>query len=426
MTTVIDKTNLHSPYGGSSIGRVIACAGSVALNATVPNIESGYASEGTVAHTLAELCLKQSLHPTHFLGEAVDPKYPTILVTQKMCDAVVVYLNAIEQELAQTKSGELYVEKSFEIESDAAPGEVWGKNDAAVYHPETGRLRMFDYKHGVGVSVSADDSAQLKFYAMGAVFSNPDWRITEIICTIIQPRARDADEVGAVKDWKFDVVELLEFQADVEAAIERAKTVAEIFGNPTYDGSGVLDYFATGAHCRWCDAAAVCPAKEAEALAAATLDFASVTEVTAPALPEPKSLDVERLSAIVAGLNIVTAWQAQCQEYLEGLVLSGVEVPGWKAVEKIGRAKWIDDPAEVAAYVDMQFGIETDQIMPRKLTTIGDAEKLLKAAGAPKEKIDDFKLKFTIKESSGLTIAPASDRRPAVNAIAADFGSVKL
>ena len=35
-------------------------------------------------------------------------------------------------------------------------------------------------------------------------------------------------------------------------------------------------------------------------------------------------------------------------------------------------------------------------------------------------------LKYTIKESSGVRIAPVSDKRPAVNAVAADYASVEI
>ncbi len=422
MTTVIDTTaKPHSRYGGSSASRWMNCAGSVALLETVPARPDGpYAAEGTAAHWLAEQCLPHGHPRDHLDGLAPNG----VEITANMCDAVVVYLNVVLHELAQTKSGELYVEKGFILDVPTAePGEVFGTNDAMVYHPETGRLRIFDYKHGVGVSVSADENAQLKFYAAGAVFAHPDWKISEVVLTIVQPRARDVDEVGAVKDWTFDVSDLLDFMGDVEVAIGAAKEATPIILSPTNDSLPVLQ---TGTHCRWCDAAAVCPAKEAEALAATTLDFTDITKVTADTLPAPKELDTDRLSAVVAGLGIVSGWMAQCQEYLEGLVLSGVEVPGWKAVEKIGRAKWVEDPDKIVAEAELMFDIGVDQMMPRKLTTIGDAEKLLKAAGATKEQIDSFKLAFTIKESSGLTIAPSSDRRNAVNAAAENFGAAKL
>ena len=410
---------VHSRFGGSSADRWLNCPGSTALIATLPpRPDSVYAAEGTAAHELARLCLTRDQHPTLYLGETLEG----FVVTQEMCDAVVVYLNAVDTEKARTKTAELYVEQGFVLQIDsAADGEVFGTNDAMVYHPSEGRLVVFDYKHGVGVSVSAEDNAQLKFYAAGAVFSKPEWKLSELILCIVQPRARslallpdDADPElkRGIQKWPMDVLELMEFQGDVNEAIAKAAA------HP--------DEFTTGSHCKWCDAAPVCPAKEAEVLRAAQLDFADMTEISTDVLPEPKTFDTARLGQILQTGKILNDWLNQIQEYVEGLVLSGVPVEGWKAVEKIGRAKWVAADEDVAGYVDMMFGIDQDSIRPRKLVTIGEFEKLMKAAGATKAQIDDAKLLYTIKESSGLTLAPASDKRPAVNAIAAAFEAVTI
>ncbi len=437
----------HSRFGGSSASRWMACPGSVALCESVPaKPSSPYALEGSVAHALAAICLERDLHPTHFLGAPVEhpdgvppPGWDQILVTQEMCDAVVVYLNEVSHEIAKSKSAVYFVEKGFVLDVETAePGEVFGTNDCLVYHPETGRLRVFDYKHGAGVSVSADDNAQLKFYAAGAVFANPDWKTKEVILTIVQPRARDPQKEGEteeewrkrviVKDWPFSVVDLLEFMGDMKDGVGKAKSWGP-FGSGLLLDDGRNAYldgaFKIGSWCRWCDAAAICPAREAEVLEAAQLSFGDITKLTTDDLPIVSDMGVERAGAVLKALDILDDWRATIREYVEGLLMSGTEVPGWKVVEKIGRAKWVAAEADVAGYVDMIFGVEVDAIMPRRLTTIGDAEKLLKAAGASNADIDSFKLKFTIKESSGLTMAPSSDRRPAIDAVKQAFEGVR-
>lgn len=402
----------HSRFGGSSASRWLACSGSVALCESVPpKPSSPYADEGSAAHALAALCLAEDSHPVAYAGQTMEG-YPNHPVTEEMIAAVLVYLNAVTQEVAQSKDAIFFVEKGFVLNVETADeGEVFGTNDALVYHPKTGRLRVFDYKHGAGVSVSADDNAQLKFYAAGAVFSHPEWKIRDVVLTIVQPRSRDNEtEADAIRDWQFSVVDLLEFMGDVKLGVKRAKAI----------DAG----YATGSHCRWCDAAPVCPAREAEILKAAQLDFADMTQITTDDLPIVSNLDVERLGQILKAGALLNDWLNTVQEYVEGLLMSGKDVPGWKVVEKIGRAKWVASEGDVASYADMIFGISPDQIMPRKLTTIGDAEKLLKAAGATKADIDSFKLKFTLKESSGLTMAPSSDRRPAVGVGVQMFESV--
>jgi len=383
---------------------------------------SKYAAEGTAAHALAAICLAEAVHPTGFIGEEVEGG-PGFLVTQEMCDAVVIYTNVVSHELAQTNGGELYVEKGFQISLAAAdPGEVFGTNDALVYHPQTGRLRIFDYKHGAGVAVSATDNDQLKFYAAGAVFSHPEWKINEVILTIVQPRTLGEDPV---KDWPFPVIDLLDFVADLDAGVAKAKAVkmVEVNGKPCVgDVAGNLN---PGSYCRWCDAAAICPAREREILTRAKLDFAEITAITADDLPEPKTLDAERLGNILAAGELLSGWMAQVREQVEGLARAGKPVPGWKMVAQQARAKWVANETDVAAYVEMLFGIPDGQFLPRKLITITEAEKTLRAAGAVKSDIDTFKLKFTLKESGGYSLVPSSDRRPAVDALATDFASVQ-
>ena len=424
----------HYRFGGSGADRYMNCAGSTSLIETLPpKAGSRYADEGSAAHHLAALCLTKDQHPTEFIGETF-PEWPDHPVTQEMCDAVVVYLNAVTHELARTKEAELYVETQFELDVPGAEGEVGGTVDAMVYHPKLGRLVSFDYKHGAGVSVSAEDSAQLKFYAAGAVFSKDDWRIKELELVIVQPRDRslaglpdDADPElkQGIKRWPMNPLELLEFSGEIADAVSTAKMVDAVHGDG-HDGPPLITALKSGSWCRWCGAAAVCPLREQEVLRAAELDFAHMTEITADALPDQKTYDMDRLGEVLKAGQILNAWLNQVQEYVEALVLSGQPVAGWKAVEKIGRSKWVSADEEVADYADMMFGIPVDEIRPRKLTTITEAEKLLKAAGAAKAQIDDFKLRFTVKESSGLTIAPSSDRRPAVDAFATDFKAVQI
>lgn len=439
----------HSRFGGSKADRWMNCVGSTALCDSVPPIPEGpYAREGSAAHDLARISLQKDQHPRDFIGLAWThdggfaeplPDLPGLLiVTQEMVDAVVVYLNCVTHEFARTKDAELYVEQGFVLDvASADEGEVFGTNDAMVYHPSTGRLVVFDYKHGVGVSVSAEDNAQLKFYAAGAVFSKPEWRIGELELVIVQPRSRDLqflpDDADpelkrGIKRWPMDPLALMDFQADVDDAIAKAKDV--MLG---FSGTGLLlghhdDLYtaprlAVGSWCKWCDAAAVCPLKEKQVLEAAHLAFDSITDITADALPEPKTFDTDRLGDILKAGKILNDWLSQIESYVEAQVLAGVPIKGWKAVEKIGRAKWVSADADVLSYAEMMFGIDLSKT---SLETITTAEKMLKSAGATKDQIDDFKLRFTIKESSGLTIAPESDRRPAVNAAERAFGSVNI
>ena len=284
----------HSKFGGSIASRYLNCAGSVALCDTVPKPPSSkYAAEGTAAHALAEYCLlngerEADLHVDEAFPHGPEFEMQRFVVTPEMAAAVQVYLDCVYAELDAAPDAELYVEQKFVFDlSNAEPGEVYGANDALVYTPSTGRLLVYDYKHGAGVSVSVENSAQLKFYAAGAALSKPDWPVSHVELVIVQPRSRDAeDNNGGVKRWIMDPLELIEFPAEIDAAVAAAKAP-----NPP---------LKPGSWCRWCPAAAVCPARERDAIQAATLDYAGIGDLSPKMLPEPPTLDVARIGASCA------------------------------------------------------------------------------------------------------------------------------
>lgn len=431
-------TKAHSRFGGSVIGRVIACPGSPALCATVPERGSStYADEGTFAHALGEkLLIARCFDAQTMIGEEIESQKLASkkLVTEEMAAAVQVYLDAIQEEMNLSVDPILLLEERFALPiTSADEGEVFGANDALVYHPSTGRLVVFDYKHGRGVSVSAEDNAQLKFYAAGAALSHPEWRIAELVLVIVQPRARDAEEqdIPGVKPWPMDTFELLEFVAEVEAAVAAAKVEESklIQGGPL----AIADALNPGSHCRWCDAAAVCPAKQREVTASIGVDFSDIAGISPKALPKPAEMDTARIGQLLQGLAVLDAWATQVREFAFGLLQQGVPVPGFKLVDKIGRRKWIDNESEIAGYLEVIYGVEADDVYPRKLVTITEAERLIKAKipaadkAGRKEALDDLSLRFTLKDSSGQTMAPDTDRRDAVTAgAAADFAGVNL
>jgi len=413
----------HSDFGGSVIGRVIACPGSVPLCNSVPErLSSSYADEGTFAHALGEKHLRAgNFDAQQSIGDEIesDKLASKKVVTTEMAAAVQVYLDAVQAEMVKTEDAILLIEERFTLPiSSAEEGEVFGANDALVYHPSTGRMVVFDYKHGQGVSVSAEDNKQLKFYAAGAALSHPDWPIAELVLVIVQPRARDADEqeIAGVKPWPMDTFELLEFVAEVEQAVAHAKE------QPT---------LAAGSHCRWCAAASVCPAKKEEVIASIGLDFHDIEDIAAKALPLPKEMSTDKIAALLRGLDTLTAWANQVRDYAYGLLEQGVAVPGFKLVDKVGHRKWIDNEAEIAAYLEMVYGVEGEDVMPRKLVTITEATRLVKAKVTEKAErkaaLDDLSLRFTLKDSGGRTIVADTDRRDAVPAgAAADFAGVTV
>ena len=409
----------HARFGGSSAYRWLQCPGSVVLSEKVPGrAANAHMEEGTFAHALAEKALLNG-HRTadEYVGTRI--LHPAIvstkLVTQEMADAVNVYLAAVWSALdPDTATGE--TEERFELPIPGAEGEVFGTNDAVVFDDATGRLTIFDYKHGQGKAVFAYDNPQLKFYAAGAVFNHPEWEVKSIECVIVQPRCTAHDERGGVDRWEMPIDDLVDFPWAIEVAVKDAKS-----DNPT---------FTPGPQCDWCPASTICTVREKAFLDAAALEVGSIADMVTeewalPVLPEDDvvvlgALDVEQMARILTAYDrYLTPWVNAIREKLDAMVMAGETVPGRKLVEKVGQRKWVE--AKMPELLDTLevYGLPLDEAMPRKLLTITAMEKVLKHA-LPADQFaqakNDLTVNYMVKESSGLTVVDEGDRRPAVAA----------
>ena len=404
----------HSRFGGSSASRYLNCPGSVVLSEQAPErLTSSYAEEGTFAHALAERALLASAPVADtWLGTKIaHPLIDSVkVVDQAMIDAVNVYLEAVWD--VYTYSSDICVEEKFTLDIPAAqPGEVFGSNDAAVFNRDTGRLTVFDYKHGQGIGVSAYENKQLMFYATGAVASHPEWDVRSIELVIVQPRGPFPYPMSR---WEMPLWKLLDYPAEINNAVKEALRP--------------LPPFNPGKHCRWCPASEICTAREKQFMEAAKLDFASVVEITPVArFPVADAIDVDRIGKILVAFDNLSAWVDNIRARAESIMLAGGHIPGMKVVDKVARRKWAADDTEIASYLEMMFDLERNDIMPRKLVTITEAEKQLKAKLGKEfnaEVKNDLTVRFMTKDSTGYACVFEQDKRPAVAPVQAEFGSV--
>ena len=119
-----------------------------------------------------------------------------------------------------------------------------------------GRLSVIDLKYGAGVPVEVEDNPQLLYYGLGALLANKQWKPHEVEVVIVQPRCPHPD--GPVRSQVLQVVDLLEFAADLVEAVKRTEEASE--QHATLDTlNWMRAYLNPGDHCRWCPAAAICP-----------------------------------------------------------------------------------------------------------------------------------------------------------------------
>lgn len=363
----------HSPIGASSMHRWANCPGSIRLGKGLDKRSSSYAEEGTAAHAVAEKWLRTGGCPND--------------VDEETREAVKVYIDTIWIDSDQARLA-LSIEQSFDL-SAIHPG-AYGTADLVMYDEQSRVLRVYDYKHGAGVAVAVERNPQLMYYALGALLeSKLPAETVEMV--VVQPRCPHPD--GPVRRWSLPAVDLVEFAAEL---VEYAKA--------TEDPKAPL---MPGDWCRFCPASGICPAVYDKAKKLAQLEFRSGL-----------SYDPTKLADTLAWLNILETWIKQTREFAYGEAEHGRCPPGWKLVAKRATRKWSGNDEEVARYLKNIFGLSIDEITETSLLSPAKVEKLIPAA-----KREDL-TGITIKESSGSTLAPESDRRESVKRDAASEFSV--
>jgi hypothetical protein len=351
--------------GGSTAKRVINCPGSVALvDKMPPQPSSSYADEGTLLHDTIADVLDFKGTPESYLGR----KHADAVLTEDLIDDKLrPALNALD-DIDPDGAMEYAVESRVGF-GDLLP-DVFGSTD--MLGRIGNRAIVLDWKFGDGVAVEVEENAQLLFYAAAAmrtpetawVFDGAE----EIELIIVQP--------PSVKRWVTTVERVKAFEQELVAAVKVAvKPDAPL---------------AVGDHCRWCAAKPVCP------LMTGAVD--RMVKAKLEALPH------DQIARYLDMVPTVEAFIKDLQQLAHGLLEEGQPVPGYKLVPKRAIRKWATDEAKVAAWLEAN-GVEP---WVKKLPTITDVEKVLKKAKV------NLPAELAPAVSSGSTLAPESDPRPAV------------
>ena len=93
----------------------------------------------------------------------------------------------------------------------------FGTSDAILI--SDGTMHIIDYKHGIGILVSAEDNPQMKCYALGALELFDDiYNIDTVSMTIYQPRRQNISTCEVSKDDLYQLAdEVLKPIADIPA-----------------------------------------------------------------------------------------------------------------------------------------------------------------------------------------------------------------
>ena len=353
--------------GGSTAKRVMNCPGSVALCAQMPpQPSSKYADEGTLLHNIIAEVLEHDKKPTDFLGTTYESiTFTKALLEDKLYPALDL-LNQVDPDC----------QMDIAVETRVGFGDflsdVFGSTDLLGRIGK--RAIVLDWKFGDGVAVEAEENPQLMFYAAAAmrtpevqwVFEDCD----EIECIIVQP--------PEIKRWTTTPERIKKFEQELKMAVK----LSQAKDAP----------LKVGDHCRWCSAKPTCP------LMTGAVDRALALAV--------KDIDVNQISDYLNKADMLEQWVTDLRALTHTMLDAGAVVPGWKLVAKRATRQWVDEDQALVAM--MNEGIPEEELMVSKVISPAQAEKVLKKHGKP------LPADQVVAVSSGSTLAPESDPRPAV------------
>jgi hypothetical protein len=359
----------HVLYGGSNAERWLPCAGYPNLSKQVPRRPTGQAAlDGTAQHKCMEMLLEDpDLEPEKFLDTTVLGVKITMEHVYALKIALEAYCEIVE---GYPENAEIFSEKFVGLNG---PGdeEVGGTMDSGIVCGKRGAI--IDFKFGQIEKAAAGE--QNLFYAVCARKSIESFAgVEELTSYIIQP-AYDP----AIDKVTYTAAILDRFEMTMKAAISASKS-------PNPD-------FTEGQHCGWCEGKLACPAK-----------LQRLATLTAP----NHVLDLAEVARLRLVLKGWEKWGEEADERIQHELEHGTKVPGWKLVAKRAIRQWKDETKAVLKFKNLR--IPSTAYMVTKLISPAQAEKIL-----PKNVVAEL----ADPVSSGNTIAPEGDKRPAVLAPAA-------
>ena len=403
----------HAFFAPSSAPRIVRCPASLLLTAGMPDTQSEFAAEGTAAHFIADLCLRNRGLVEKYAGCKVEVnekgqcrfehegnrgeialnlafgKAFLFEVDDEMVNSVQEYVD-----WCNDAPGEKYPERRVDIsrwtpkvsDNVDVPAQAFepqgGTSDHAACSP--GLLIITDLKYGKGVRVDAERNEQAVLYALGFI-DEYDWLydFREIHIRICQPRLDHKDV------W---VVTREEIEEIGRYILERF-TLALQEDAPFGPGEK---------QCKFCKASGLCRAQSEY-------------------LSEIRALAFENLDAetgiddrLLTDEELVEAWKAHglykarfdaVERHILARLEAGKPVPGVKLVESRVFRKWHNESAVVDELLFADIPREKLFDEP-KLISPAQAEKLL-----PKAKREIVKT-LAYKPRGGPCIADEADKRP--------------
>ena len=367
----------HALLSASSACRWMSCPPSARLTADYKDEGSDFAKQGTDAHSLCEHKLKEALGMT-----TTDPTEDLTYYDEEMEQCASDYASFVCEQVEKAKKvcedPVVLIEQRLDFSGYVPEG--FGTGDCVIV--ANGTLSIIDYKHGLGVMVSAEENPQMMCYALGALeLFGGIYDIESVSMTSFQPRRENISNYTISKDQLIRWAE--------EVLVPTAKLA--------FEGGGE---YKAGEHCQFCKAKAVCRKRAEYNLELAKYDFAV-----------PDTLDETEISYILTRADELAKWASDVKDFALEQALAGTSYPGFKVVEGRSVRKYTDEEAVAFAVKDHGFNP-----YEKKLLGITAMTSLL-----GKKQFEHILGGLTYKPPGKPALVSESDKRPALNTAAEDF-----
>lgn len=369
----------HALLSASGAHRWLNCTPSARLEENYPDTSSVFAKEGTLAHSIGEAILAQhigTLTTKRFLKKMEDFE-KNELYYEGMVNEVEEYTNYCIERFVEAKKtdplAELLIEQRLDFSEYVPSG--FGTGDCLIL--ANGTLEVIDLKFGKGVEVEVEENPQLMLYGLAALLEHSlVYDIKTVRLTIAQVR------LGSIRSWEIESEKLLHWAA----------TVVRPKADLAYKGEGELH---AGDWCRFCKFRAECKTRTEEHLD----EYKRLAK---------EAMTPEDFAEVLAVKDEIKSWISDIEEEALSRMLSGSYIPGFKAVAGRSNRK-ITDPEEMKRRLLAQ-GYQEEQFLTKPtLEGISALEKLV-----GKKQFQSLGEGIVIKPDGKPTIAPESDKRPAI------------
>jgi hypothetical protein len=277
----------HARLSPSGSKKWMSCAGSLTLEAPIPNRASTYSDDGTAMHEVAAWCLTEHWRAVKRVGESIkinaaseEPRF--VEFDDEMADLVQGYVDTVR---ALGVGNTMLIEQRVDFSEFVQVPEQFGTGDCIIVDDKQGELMVIDLKTG-HMPVDVEKNSQNGLYALGALRKLLD---EDLAATVDDPfayaEARGIKTVrfgiyqpkvyAGLREWVCTLAKLKAFANLARSKAASVENAAHDFGRVSMDEweRTYLNPDPNEKDCAFCRAMPICPAAARKAQKVIGADF---------------------------------------------------------------------------------------------------------------------------------------------------------